>query len=57
MKFVNAVLFGSIINNHFKKGVTWRAKKMLELVHTDVCGLMQTPSPGILFSLLMIIVA
>uniref|UniRef100_A0A5B7B4M6 Retrovirus-related Pol polyprotein from transposon TNT 1-94 n=1 Tax=Davidia involucrata TaxID=16924 RepID=A0A5B7B4M6_DAVIN len=28
----------------FPKGVAWRAKEMLELVHTDVCGPMQTPS-------------
>ena len=28
----------------FPKGVAWRAKKPLELVHTDVCGPMRTPS-------------
>ncbi|KAL2498042.1 Uncharacterized protein Adt_23592 [Abeliophyllum distichum] len=26
------------------KGIAWRAKQPLELVHTDVCGPMQTPS-------------
>ena len=28
----------------FPKGVAWRAKRVLELVHTDVCGPMRTPS-------------
>jgi transposase InsO family protein len=28
----------------FPKGVAWRAKRPLELVHTDVCGPMHTPS-------------
>ena len=28
----------------FPKGVAWRAKKVLELVYTDVCGPMQTTS-------------
>ena len=28
----------------FPKGVAWRAKKVLEFVHTDVCGPMQTLS-------------
>ncbi|RVW33419.1 Retrovirus-related Pol polyprotein from transposon TNT 1-94 [Vitis vinifera] len=30
----------------FPKGVAWRAKKVLELVHTDICGPMSTPSQG-----------
>ena len=30
----------------FPKGVRWRAKKALELVHTDVCGPMSTLSHG-----------
>ena len=28
----------------FTSGKAWRAKKMLDLVHTDVCGPMRTPS-------------
>ena len=28
----------------FPKGVAWRAKQVLELVQTDVCGPMQNPS-------------
>ena len=30
----------------FPKGVAWRAKNILELVHTDVCGPMRTTSHG-----------
>ena len=30
----------------FPKGVAWRAKKVLELIHTDICGPMSTPSQG-----------
>ncbi|RVW40547.1 Retrovirus-related Pol polyprotein from transposon TNT 1-94 [Vitis vinifera] len=30
----------------FSKGVAWRAKKVLELIHTDICGPMSTPSHG-----------
>ena len=33
---------GCVLGKHhrqsFPKGVAWRAKKVLELVHTDVCG-------------------
>ncbi|GKF20454.1 retrovirus-related pol polyprotein from transposon TNT 1-94, partial [Tanacetum coccineum] len=28
----------------FPKGVAWRAKEILELVHTDLCGPMRSPS-------------
>ena len=28
----------------FPSGKTWRAKKVLELIHTDVCGPMRTPT-------------
>ena len=30
----------------FPKGVSWRAKEYLQLVHTDVCGPMRTTSHG-----------
>ncbi|GKA91411.1 retrovirus-related pol polyprotein from transposon RE1 [Tanacetum coccineum] len=30
----------------FSKGVAWRAKEILELVHTDLCGSMRNPSHG-----------
>ncbi|KAL0283840.1 UNVERIFIED_CONTAM: hypothetical protein Sangu_2864800 [Sesamum angustifolium] len=28
----------------FPSGTSWRAKAVLELIHTDVCGPMRTPS-------------
>jgi hypothetical protein len=44
----NEVCEGCVLGKHhrqpFSKGVAWRAKKMLELVHTDICVPMQTPS-------------
>jgi hypothetical protein len=44
----NEVCEGCTLGKHhrqpFSKGVAWRAKKMLELVHTDVCGPIPTPS-------------
>ena len=44
----NEVCDGSALGKHhrqsFPKGVTWRAKKVLELMHTDICGPMSTPS-------------
>ena len=44
----SGVCEGCVLGKHhrlsFPKGVAWRAKKQLELVHTDVCGPMQTPS-------------
>ena len=30
----------------FSKGVSWRASVLLELIHTDICGPMKTPSLG-----------
>ncbi|KAK2992531.1 hypothetical protein RJ640_002425 [Escallonia rubra] len=36
--------FGKHHRQSFQKGVAWRAKEKLELVHTDVCGPMQTLS-------------
>ena len=30
----------------FSKGVSWRASVFLELIHTDICGQMKTPSLG-----------
>jgi hypothetical protein len=36
--------FGKHHRQPFSKGVAWKAKKMLELVHTNVCGHMQTHS-------------
>jgi hypothetical protein len=44
----NEVCEGCALGKHhrqpFSKEVEWKAKKMLELVHIDVCGPMQTPS-------------
>ena len=40
--FARGVHLGSIID--FPKGVAWRAKEMLELVHTNICGPMRTHS-------------
>lgn len=46
----NEVCEGCALGKHhrkpFPKGVAWRAKEVLELVHTDVCGPMTTPSHG-----------
>ena len=46
----NEVCDGCALGKHhrqsFPKGVAWRAKKVLELVHTDICGPMSTPSQG-----------
>lgn len=36
--------FGKQHRQSFPKGVSWRAKPKLELVHTDVCGPMENPS-------------
>ncbi|KAK3000462.1 hypothetical protein RJ639_021063 [Escallonia herrerae] len=36
--------FGKHHRQPFPKGVAWRAKEKLEIVHTDVCGPMQTLS-------------
>lgn len=45
---IHDVCEGCALGKHhrqpFPKGVAWRAKEMLELVHTDVCGPMRTPS-------------
>lgn len=45
---VHDVCEGCALGKHhrkpFPKGVSWRAKEMLELVHTDVCGPMRTLS-------------
>ncbi|KAK2980773.1 hypothetical protein RJ640_002982 [Escallonia rubra] len=35
---------GKYHHRPFMKEITWRAKEKLELVHTDVCGPMRTPS-------------
>lgn len=32
--------------NHFSKGKSWRAKKVLELVHSDICGTIDPTSNG-----------
>ena len=41
---------GCIMGKHhripFPKGKSWRARKRLELIHTDICGPMKTPSLG-----------
>ncbi|RVW32269.1 Retrovirus-related Pol polyprotein from transposon RE1 [Vitis vinifera] len=46
----NEVCDGCALGKHhrqsFPKGVAWRAKKVLELIHTDICGPMSTPSQG-----------
>ncbi|RVW71220.1 Retrovirus-related Pol polyprotein from transposon TNT 1-94 [Vitis vinifera] len=46
----NEVCDGCALGKHhrqsFLKGVAWRAKKVLELIHTDICGPMSIPSQG-----------
>ena len=48
IKEINTVCEGCMLGKQhrqpFPSGKTWRAKKPLELVHTDVCGAMRTPS-------------
>ncbi|XP_016694503.1 uncharacterized protein [Gossypium hirsutum] len=40
-------------HNPFPKGKTWRAKKVLELVHSDICGQITLTSNGVETSFLM----
>ena len=46
----NEVCEGCALGKHhrqpFPKGVAWRAKEVLELVHTDLCGPMRTSTHG-----------
>ena len=46
----NEVCDGCALRKHhrqsFPKGVAWKANKVLELIHTDICGPMSTPSKG-----------
>ncbi|KAL0455828.1 UNVERIFIED_CONTAM: hypothetical protein Slati_0922000 [Sesamum latifolium] len=39
-----ACLQGKQHKKPFPSGTSWRAKAVLELIHTDVCGPMRTPS-------------
>ncbi|KAL0321433.1 UNVERIFIED_CONTAM: hypothetical protein Sradi_5404800 [Sesamum radiatum] len=39
-----ACLQGKQHKRPFHSGTSWRAKAVLELIHTDVCGPMRTPS-------------
>ncbi|KAL0294286.1 UNVERIFIED_CONTAM: hypothetical protein Sradi_6894800 [Sesamum radiatum] len=39
-----ACLQGKQHKRPFPSGTSWRAKAVLELIHTDVCGPMRTPS-------------
>ncbi|GJU56980.1 retrovirus-related pol polyprotein from transposon TNT 1-94 [Tanacetum coccineum] len=45
---IEGVCEGCALGKHhrkpFPKGVAWRAKEILELVHTDLCGPMRSPS-------------
>ncbi|GKC78912.1 retrovirus-related pol polyprotein from transposon TNT 1-94, partial [Tanacetum coccineum] len=45
---IEGVYEGCALGKHhwkpFPKGVAWRAKEILELVHTDLCGPMRNPS-------------
>ncbi|GKG01024.1 hypothetical protein Tco_0305729, partial [Tanacetum coccineum] len=47
---IEGVCEGCALGKHhrkpFPKGVAWRAKEILELVHTDLCGPMRSPSHG-----------
>ncbi|GJZ39746.1 retrovirus-related pol polyprotein from transposon TNT 1-94 [Tanacetum coccineum] len=47
---IEGVCEGCALEKHhrkpFPKGVAWRAKEILELVHTDLCGPMRNPSHG-----------
>lgn len=38
--------FGKLSRQPFFSGKSWRAKEKLQLVHSDVCGLMQVDSLG-----------
>ena len=42
----DACQLGKMSRKSFPSRQAWRAMKRLELVHTDVCGLMRTPSHG-----------
>ncbi|GJX42263.1 retrovirus-related pol polyprotein from transposon TNT 1-94 [Tanacetum coccineum] len=48
---IEGVCEGCALRKHhrkqFPKGVVWRAKEILEIVHTDLCGPMRNPSHGI----------
>ena len=37
-------IYGKHQRASFPVGKSWRAKKPLQLIHADICGLMQTPS-------------
>ena len=39
-------IMGKQHRKSFPKGVSWRASVFLELIHTDICGPMKTPSLG-----------
>ncbi|KAK4398435.1 Retrovirus-related Pol polyprotein from transposon TNT 1-94 [Sesamum angolense] len=42
--YCEACLQGKQHKKSFPSGTSWRAKAVLELIHTDVCGPMRTPS-------------
>ena len=48
IKEINDVCEGCLLGKQHRQlfpiGKAWRAKELLELVHTDVCGPMHTPS-------------
>ena len=37
-------IMGKQPRKSFSKGVSWRASVLLELIHTDICGPIKTPS-------------
>ena len=41
-----ACLLGKQHREKFEKGKAWRARQKMELVHSDLCGPMQTASLG-----------
>ena len=49
MKFCEGCVKGKQKSNSFPKGQATRATELLEIVHSDVCGPMQTTSLGCLF--------
>lgn len=44
MAICECYIFGKQHRQLFPKGEAWRSKRVLELVHTDGCGPMRTPS-------------
>ena len=46
MDTCESCIMGKQRRKSFPKGVSWRASVFLDLIHTDICGPMKTPSLG-----------